>query len=73
MALTWLIANSVLAAPVPDIRKARRETPRRRAWVWAQSSARRLAARLRGSRGRGANSPLDVASILIGSRTPSAS
>src|SRR5687768_16768624 len=72
-AFAALNARRVEAAPQAEMRKCRRETPRRFAFVSAASRARRFAARFAGDNGTGANSPLDVVSSLIGRRLPSGS
>jgi hypothetical protein len=68
-----LNASSALAAPQADIKNLRRLTPKRFAFWLAVSCARRLPARLAGESGTGANSPFEVVSNLIGSRSPSGS
>jgi hypothetical protein len=74
-ARAWALlkASSVAAAPLSEVRKARRDRPSLRASWPAHSRASWLACFSESSSGIGANSPLEVESSLMGRRWPSGS
>src|SRR5713101_214466 len=72
-AFAALNERRVAAAPQEESRKLLLERPSFLEKTEADSCARRLASRLAGQSGTGANSPLEVESSLIGRRLPSGS
>jgi PPOX class probable F420-dependent enzyme len=60
-------ASTIGAAPIDESRNRRRDIPRRRAVASDSSRVRRIASVTRSLAGRGANSPFDAGSSLIGS------